>query len=63
MSTVKFNYNAEELSAFGITCGIFVISLKDGQIVQHNPSEEHEAKEFYSWLKANNVREVAAEPA
>ncbi|MCB0697014.1 MAG: hypothetical protein KDC07_06600 [Chitinophagaceae bacterium] len=50
-----FPYNASELSAFAITCGIFVISLKNGKIVQHVPDDEDH---FYNWLLSLEVREV-----
>lgn len=50
-----FNHTAEELSAFGITVGIFVISLKDGKIVRHEPES---IKDFHNWLLLHGVREV-----
>lgn len=53
-----FPYQATELSAFAVTMGTFVISLKNGEIVHHTPEDE---SAFYSWLQEFEVREVVAE--
>lgn len=52
-----FPYHPADLSAFGVTYGIFVISLKDGNIVHYTPGDE---EEFYRWLQEQDVREVQA---
>lgn len=50
-----FPYQGTELSAFAVTCGIFVISLKSGNIVHFTPDDENH---FYNWLMSINIREV-----
>ncbi|MCB0699121.1 MAG: hypothetical protein KDC11_04700 [Chitinophagaceae bacterium] len=55
MGTISFEHQPESLSAFGITCGIFVISLKNGNLVHHDPED---TESFYNWLLENGIREV-----
>lgn len=55
MSLKEFPYQSAELSAFAVTCGIFVISLKNGKIIHYTPDDEDA---FYNWLLSVNVREV-----
>jgi hypothetical protein len=55
MNYIGFPYLAAELSAFAVTCGIFVISLKSGKIVHFTPDDENH---FYNWLVSTSVREV-----
>lgn len=55
MNYKGFPYQATDLSAFAITCGIFVISLKSGKIVHFTPDDEDH---FYNWLMSINIREV-----
>lgn len=55
MNYKGFPYLATELSAFAISCGIFVISLKNGNIIQFTPADEDH---FYNWLVSIRVREV-----
>ncbi len=53
MPNTDFPYMVEELSAFAVTFGTFIISLKNGQIVHHDPKDE---ENFRQWLIENNVR-------
>lgn len=55
----NLKYPVEELSAYSIAIGIFVISLKsDDDIIRFEPSDvEH----FKKWLKQNNVRNIDEE--
>lgn len=55
MSYKGFPYQPSELSAFAVTCGIFVISLKNGKIIHYTPDNEDS---FHDWLVSINVREV-----
>ncbi len=53
MPNTDFPYNVEDLSAFAVTFGTFIISLKNGEIVHHDPKDE---ERFRQWLIENNVR-------
>lgn len=53
MPNTDFPYTVEELSAFAVTFGTFIISLKNGQIVHHDPTDE---ASFRQWLIENNIR-------
>lgn len=55
MNYKGFLYQPGELSAFAVTYGIFVISLKNGSIIHYTPEDEDA---FYNWLVSLNVREV-----
>ncbi len=57
MPNTKFPYQPHELSAFTETIGIFIISLKNGEIVRHNPDDRDA---FHRWLLQNNVRDINA---
>jgi len=57
MNYKGFPYTATEISAFAVTYGIFVISLKNGRIIQHKPEAEDD---FYNWLMSLDIREVVA---
>ena len=57
MNDKGFPYQPSELSAFAVTYGIFVISLKNGSIIHYTPEDEGQ---FYNWLLNINVREVVA---
>lgn len=50
-----FSHHHNDLSAFAITLGTFVISLKNGNIVHHTPED---LDSFLLWLRNGNVREV-----
>lgn len=50
-----FGHPASELSAFTNTLDVFIISLKDGAIVQFTPEDTHG---FLSWLQKNSVRNI-----
>lgn len=56
MPNTNFPYKAEDLSAFAVTFGTFIISLKNGQIVHHEPKDE---EKFRQWLIENNVRHLS----
>lgn len=53
MHETDFPYPATELSAFAETFGTFIISLKNGQIIHHDPNDE---ESFRKWLLENEVR-------
>jgi hypothetical protein len=51
----NFPYSAEELSAFSLSMGTFIILLKNQQIVRYRCED---TASFTSWLEQNNVRNV-----
>lgn len=51
----EFPYPPDEISAFGVTMDVFILSLKNGELVHHTPEDE---QEFHQWLTAHEVREV-----
>lgn len=55
MPTQDFKHTPEELSAFAETFGTFVISLKNGTVVEHEPKD---LEAFRAWLAENNVRNI-----
>ncbi len=48
--------NANELSAFLFTVDTFILSLKDGSIIQFKPDN---AESFRNWLVSNKVRDCS----
>jgi hypothetical protein len=56
MPIANFPYAPEELSAFAVTFGTFIISLKNGQIIHHDPADE---EAFKQWLLEHEVRYLA----
>lgn len=50
-----FDYNAEELSAYTFSIGIFIISLRVGKTVNFEPED---AAGFEQWLQQNKVRDI-----
>ncbi len=56
MPANNFKYQPEELSAFAISFGMFIISLKNGEIVKHEPED---IMSFHNWLVDNEVRYLA----
>lgn len=55
MEQVEFPYKPEELSAYAETFGTYVISLKNGSVVNYDPKD---AKSFEEWLQQHNVRNI-----
>ncbi len=57
-----FGYEVGELSAFLITLDIFIISLKNQDIIRHQPPDPFA---FRDWLAHHNIRDVSdhASPA
>ena len=53
-----FTYAAKELSAFIYGAGIFVISLKNGEVINHEPAD---VAAFQEWLNNHNIRDVKKE--
>ncbi len=51
----EFPFTIEELSAFSRAHGMFVISLKDRNIIRY---ETDDPEAFYNWLIENKVRDV-----
>lgn len=46
---------ASELSAFGVAIDVFVLSLKNRELVRFTPDDP---KAFRAWLSAHGVRDV-----
>lgn len=53
-----FTYAAKELSAFIYGAGIFVISLKNGEVINHEPAD---VAAFQEWLNHHKIRDVKKE--
>lgn len=53
-----FAHAANELSAYIYGAGIFVISLKNKQVINHEPKDEIA---FRQWLTHHGIRNVARE--
>ncbi len=53
-----FEYKAPELSAYIYSVGIFIISLKNGQVIRHEPENPDD---FLVWLKHHRIRDVRDE--
>ena len=51
-----FDHPASQLSAFSICIDIFIISLKNGEIVRFKPKE---IAHFREWLDRFKVRDIA----
>lgn len=49
------NIPASELSAFAVCIDLFIISLKNGNLVHFTPDD---GKSFYDWLVAHGIRDV-----
>jgi len=47
-----FDYTADEIHKYIYTVGIFTISLKNGQIIHHDPKD---IEAFKEWLDNNNI--------
>lgn len=48
-------FPASELSAFAVCIDLFIISLKDGEIIRFTPDN---VQVFNDWLISNGVRDV-----
>jgi len=48
-------HKASELSAFGVTMGIYVISLKNSDLIRFTPDDP---RQFRNWLSAHGVRDI-----
>lgn len=54
----EFKHPASQLSAFSLCIDVFIISLKNGEIVRFKPSDiEH----FKEWLSRFKVRDIAVD--
>ncbi|MEZ5017053.1 MAG: hypothetical protein R2800_08360 [Flavipsychrobacter sp.] len=51
----EFPFRVEELSAFSYKHGMFLISLKDRNIIRY---ETTNPEDFFNWLKENGVRDI-----
>lgn len=51
-----FDHSASQLSAFSLCIDIFIISLKNGEIVKFKPDD---ISHFKEWLNRFNVRDIA----
>lgn len=51
-----FAYGAGELSAYILSLGIFIISLRNGRVVNHTPAD---AADFRLWLSAHHIRDIS----
>lgn len=52
----NFDHPASQLSAFSLCIDVFIISLKNGEIVRFRPNE---IAHFKEWLTRFNVRDIA----
>ncbi|MBN8784278.1 MAG: hypothetical protein J0G98_14560 [Terrimonas ferruginea] len=50
-----FNIPAAELSAFTVSIDLFIISLKNGELIRFTPDD---VGRFYDWLISHNVRDI-----
>lgn len=48
-------YPVSDLSAFAICTDMFILSLKNGELIHFAPDSIHD---FYNWLITHGVREV-----
>ncbi|MBS1771491.1 MAG: hypothetical protein JST82_01435 [Bacteroidetes bacterium] len=55
MGEIQFPHEASELSAFAVSVGVYVISLKNGKIISHVPDDEDR---FYEWLVESGARDI-----
>jgi len=51
----NFIYSAKSISAFSMYLGVFIISLKDGNIVRYEPKD---SVRFREWLLRHSVRDM-----
>lgn len=51
-----FTYPGNELSAYTFTVDTFIISLKNGNVINHKPDD---ADKFRLWLADNKIRNIA----
>ena len=51
----EFNYAANELSAYTMSVGIFIISLKNADIIHFEPND---VTAFEKWLVRNEIRDI-----
>lgn len=56
MSTIDFEYHPDELSSYAVSFGTFIIALKSGDIVHHEPED---SMQFHEWLRDNEVQYLA----
>lgn len=52
-----FAHRADELSAYIYGAGVFVLSLRSGEVIHHEPAD---ADAFRTWLQHHRIRDVAA---
>lgn len=52
----EFEHPASQLSAFSLCSDVFIISLKNGEIVRFKPNE---ITHFKEWLNRFKVRDIA----
>lgn len=52
----EFDYPASQLSAFSLCIDVFIIALKNGEIVRFKPNE---IAHFKEWLNRFKVRDIA----
>ena len=58
MNIDGFEYKSPELSAYIFSVGIFIISLKNGVVIRHEPKDPDA---FLAWLRYHNIRDVRDE--
>lgn len=51
-------FSAPELSAFAVAVDLFIISLKNGNLIHFVPDN---TDNFYHWLITHNIRDIANE--
>lgn len=53
-----FGYSAEELSAYTLSVGVFIISLKGGKMTNFSPTD---VQGFKKWLTKHKVRDISVD--
>lgn len=56
MTATGFTHHPDELSSYAVSFGTFIIALKSGDIVHHEPDD---SMQFHEWLQENEVQYLA----
>lgn len=51
----SFHYPAYDLSAFAVCLDLFIITLKNGELIRYIPNDK---QQFHEWLITNGVRDI-----
>ena len=53
-----FDHAASQLSAFIFSFDVFIIGLKNKDIIQHRPEDP---KDFLKWLREHKIRDISSD--